>query len=97
MTIRQALEALDLDVLLIIAAAIGLGGVVESSGLAAEIASVISNLAEGSGPVLALIALLVGTTILTEVVTNVASYWRLGLPLVVLWVAVASVLVPVIW
>lgn len=152
-TIRQALESLDLDVLLIIAAAIGLGSVVESSGLAAEIAGWISTLAAGSGPLLALVALLAGTTILTEIVTNVASaammvpialstaelvgedprgwaiavaltastslltpigyqtntivyglggyrfgdYWRLGLPLVVLWIVVASLLVPVIW
>ncbi len=153
LTIRQALESLDLEVLLIIAAAIGLGGVVGSSGLAAEIARGVSSLAVSSGPLLALVALLVGTTILTEIVTNVASaalmvpiamnaaevigedprgwaiavaltastsfltpigyqtntivyslggyrfgdYWRLGLPLVVLWIAVASVLVPIIW
>jgi di/tricarboxylate transporter len=153
LSIRQALEALDLDVLLIIAAAIGLGGVVESSGLAAATAGWISDLAANSGPLVALVALLVGTTILTEVVTNVASaalmvpialstatalgedprgwaiavaltastslltpigyqtntivyglggyrfgdYWRLGLPLVVLWVAIAAVLVPIIW
>jgi di/tricarboxylate transporter len=25
------------------------------------------------------------------------DYWRLGLPLVLLWIVVASVLVPVIW
>ena len=153
LSIRQALESLDLEVLLIIAAAIGLGGVVETSGLADEIARGVSGLAEGSGPIIALVALLVGTTILTEVVTNVASaalmvpiglsaaevvgedprgwaiavaltastsfltpigyqtntivyglggyrfgdYWRLGLPLVVLWVVVASLLVPIIW
>lgn len=153
LSIRQALESLDLDVLLIIAAAIGLGGVVESSGLAAELAGLISNLAIGSGALVALVVLLVGTTILTEIVTNVASaallvpialnaaevvgedprgwavavaltastsfltpigyqtntivyslggyrfgdYWRLGLPLVVIWIAIASLLVPIIW
>lgn len=152
-SIRSAIESLDLDVLLIIAAAIGLGGVVESSGLAGAIADVVSMLAVDSGAVVALVVILVGTTILTEIVTNVASaalmvpialstaelsgedprgwavavaltastsfltpigyqtntivyglggyrfgdYWRLGLPLVVLWIALAATLVPIIW
>ena len=153
LTIRQAVDSLDLEVLLIIAAAIGLGAVVEASGLADVIADGINVIAVASGAVLALGVLLVGTAILTEVVTNVASaalmvpialataervgadprgwaiavavgaslsfltpigyqtntivyglggyrfgdYWRLGLPLVVLWVLAASLLVPVIW
>jgi di/tricarboxylate transporter len=70
---REALDSLDLDVLLIIAAAIGIGRSVEVSGLAEIIAQAIAAVAGQGGAALALLALLVGTTILTEVVTNVAS------------------------
>jgi di/tricarboxylate transporter len=140
-------------VLLIIASAIGIGRAVEVSGLAEIIAQAIAAVAGRGGPALALLALLIGTTILTEVVTNVASaallvpiamqtatmvganprgwavavallasssfltpvgyqtntivyglggykfgdYWRLGLPLVLISIATAMIMVPIVW
>lgn len=70
---RAALEALDLDVLLIIASAIGIGATVESSGLAATVATTIGAVADGTSSTVALLLLLLATALLTEVVTNVAS------------------------
>ena len=70
---NQAREALDLDVLLIVAAAIGLGGAVQSSGLAATLASGIEAIATHTGAVGGLAAIMVGTLVLTELVTNVAA------------------------
>lgn len=154
-TIRfwDARASVDLDVLLIVATAIGLGGAVASSGLADRVARGIEVVADGGGPVLALLAVLVGTLVLTELVTNVAAaalmvpvaldvavrvgadprgwaigvavmascsfltpigyqtntivyglggyrfsdYWRLGLPLTLLALAVTATLVPVVW
>ncbi len=70
---RQAREALDLDVLLIVAAAIGLGGAVQSSGLATVLAHGIEAIATRTGSVGGLAAIMIGTLILTELVTNVAA------------------------
>jgi di/tricarboxylate transporter len=69
----DARSALDVDVLLIVASAIGLGGVVTASGLSGEIAAVIDRAAGAGGAVVALAAVLLGTLVLTEVVTNVAA------------------------
>jgi len=69
----DARSALDVDVLLIVASAIGLGGIVTSSGLSGEIAGVIDGVAGSGGVVAALAAVLLGTLVLTEVVTNVAA------------------------
>ena len=70
---NQAREALDLDVLLIVAAAIGLGGAVQSSGLAGTLASGIEAVATHTGQVGGLAAIMIGTLVLTELVTNVAA------------------------
>ena len=71
--LRDAIASLDVDVLLIIAAAIGIGGVVEESGLAGVIADRIGDVATATSATVALLLLLVATAVLTEVVTNVAS------------------------
>ncbi|MFP5310012.1 MAG: SLC13 family permease [Actinomycetes bacterium] len=70
---REAVRSLDLDVLLIIAGAIGLGAAVEASGMAELIASGVAAAAAGAGPVAALAAVVIGTAVITEVVTNVAA------------------------
>jgi di/tricarboxylate transporter len=70
---RTAIRSLDLDVLLIIAGAIGLGAAVEASGMAELLARGVAAVAAGAGPVAALAAIVIGTAIITEVVTNVAA------------------------
>ena len=74
-TIRfwDARGSLDLDVLLIVAAAIGLGGAITSSGLAEKVGDGIEAIAMNGGTLVALLAVLVGTLVLTELVTNVAA------------------------
>jgi di/tricarboxylate transporter len=69
----DARGSLDLDVLLIVASAIGLGGAIETSGLAGQVADLIEVVAVEGGAVVALLAVLVGTLVLTELVTNVAA------------------------
>ena len=70
---RRALDALDRDVLLIVASAIGLGVGLDVSGLAELIADGITNLADRTGPIVALAAIAVGTILLTELITNAAA------------------------
>lgn len=70
---RRALDALDLDVLLIVAAAIGLGIAMRSSGLADLVADGVTAGAARGSPLLALALVVIGTLVLTELVTNVAA------------------------
>ena len=70
---RRALDALNLDVLLIVAAAIGLGLAMQTSGLAGLVADGVEATAARGGLVLALALVVVGTLVLTELVTNVAA------------------------
>ncbi len=72
-TVQQARDALDVDVLLIIGGSLGLGAAVESSGVAAEVAKGIAGAAASAGPIGALAAVLVGTAVLTETITNSAA------------------------
>ncbi|MDQ3932981.1 MAG: SLC13 family permease [Actinomycetota bacterium] len=72
-SIQQARDALDLDVLLIIGGSLGLGAAVESSGIAATVASGIAGIATTAGAVGALAAVLLGTLVLTEMITNTAA------------------------
>lgn len=69
----RAVEALDVDVLIVVAAAIGLGNVVTASGLTALLSSGIETSATAAGPLAALTLVAVGTILLTEVLTNVAA------------------------
>jgi di/tricarboxylate transporter len=59
-------------VLFILAGSIGLGAIVVSSGLAAEIADAVRYLAAGSA-VLVVVVLVVTTTLLTNLVSNAAA------------------------
>ncbi|MBW3621407.1 MAG: SLC13 family permease, partial [Actinobacteria bacterium] len=73
LTLSDARGALDLEVLTMIAAAIGLGAAVAASGLAEVLATAIAGAGEAGGPLVAVLAIVVGTILLTEMVTNVAA------------------------
>jgi di/tricarboxylate transporter len=73
MTPWEAMEAVDLSVVLLIAAAFGLGAAMESSGLAAALAAAVLQVAGGFGPTGALVGVLLSTILLTEVITNNAA------------------------
>ena len=68
-----ARQAIDLPVLLVIAAALGIGKAVDVTGLAAAAAHVITSVAAGTGPYLALVVVYVTTNVLAELITNKAS------------------------
>ncbi len=70
---RRALESLNFDVLLIVAAAIGLGTAMEVSGLAGVLAGGVEVVAARGGLLLTLAIIVLGTIVLTELVTNVAA------------------------
>ncbi len=69
----DAREAVNLQVLVVIAAALGIGKAVEVSGLAAALAGGIAVLAGSLGPLAVLLVLYVATNVLTEMVTNNAA------------------------
>lgn len=69
----QARNAIDLDVVVTIAAAFGLAAAIRESGLADEFAMWIVDVFEGLGPRGVLLALVIATIVLTELVTNSAA------------------------
>jgi len=73
MTPNEAVEAVDLSVVLLIAAAFGLGAAIQSSGLAGALAETVVGAAGGFGPRGALVGVLLTTILLTEVITNNAA------------------------
>jgi di/tricarboxylate transporter len=73
LSLRQARNALDLDILVLIAAAFGLGAAVASSGLGAVIADLLVRGSAQLGPIGALAGVLVATMALTEMVSNNAA------------------------
>jgi di/tricarboxylate transporter len=73
MTPREALEAVDLGVIFLIAGAFGLGAAIEGSGLGATLAGGIMAVAGGFGPTGALLGVLLTTIVLTEIITNNAA------------------------
>lgn len=70
--ITTARNALDLQVLLLIAAALGLGVAAEKTGLAEGLAQVLTSMATVN-PILALVGLYACTNILTELIANKAA------------------------
>ena len=73
LTLRQARNALDLDILVLIASAFGLGAAVTVSGLGDQVASI---LVAGMGPlgtIGTLAGVLLATMLLTEMVSNNAA------------------------
>ena len=73
LTLRQARDAVDLNIVVLIAAAFGLGAAVQASGLGAAAAGVLVDLLEPFGPMGALAAVLLATMALTELVSNNAA------------------------
>ena len=70
---RRALDAVDRDVILIVAGAIGFAQALTASGLSATLAGTAVTLSDGAGLVGALAVIVVATMVLTELVTNVAA------------------------
>jgi len=73
MTPWEAMESVDLSVILLIAAAFGLGAAMESSGLAETAAAAVLEVGGRFGPFGALAGVLITTILLTEIVTNNAA------------------------
>ena len=73
LTWDEARRAVDLPVLLVIVAALGLGSAIESTGLAAVLGGGLTGLAAGFGPIAVVAAAYVATSLLTEVITNNAA------------------------
>jgi di/tricarboxylate transporter len=73
LTLRQARDAVDLQIVVLIAAAFGLGSAVASSGLAESVAGGLVDVMSPLGPIGALAAIMVATVILTELVSHNAA------------------------
>ena len=73
MSPREALEAIDLSVVLLIGAAFGLGAAVSASGLDATIADFLSRTLGDLADVVLVGVLLAATLVLTELISNSAA------------------------
>jgi di/tricarboxylate transporter len=73
LTPRQARDAIDLNLIVLIAAAFGLGAAVEATGLAAAAADLVTGLMEPAGAIGALAAIIVATVVITELLSNNAA------------------------
>jgi di/tricarboxylate transporter len=73
LTLRQARNALDLDILVLIAAAFGLGAAVTESGLGDLIATGLVGVMAPLGTIGALAGILIATMALTELISNNAA------------------------
>ncbi|MFP5320341.1 MAG: SLC13 family permease [Acidimicrobiia bacterium] len=73
LTFAEARDAVDLDVVLLIGAAFGLGAAMESSGLAGEVADALIGAFDGFGRVGIVFGVVLATAVLTELVTNNAA------------------------
>jgi di/tricarboxylate transporter len=73
LTFAEAKRSVNLDVVVMIAASLGIGTAVESSGLAADAAGVITGAFGGAGAIGVVLGVLLTTLLLTEIVTNNAA------------------------
>jgi di/tricarboxylate transporter len=73
LTPNEARSAVDLDVILLIAAAFGIGNAIEASGLALAAVELFVDPAMALGPVAVLAAVVLATFLLTELITNNAA------------------------
>jgi anion transporter len=73
LSIREAREAIDLDVLTIIAAAFGIGEAMTASGLATRLAGLLLDAAGPFGGLALLVGVMLATVVLTELITNNAA------------------------
>lgn len=72
-SLQEARSAIDVDVVVVLAASFGLAAAIQTSGLAAEFAHVLISAFGGLGDVGVLAAVLLCTAIITQVVTNNAT------------------------
>jgi di/tricarboxylate transporter len=72
-TSPEAQRALNVQVLVVIAAALGVGKAIETTGLAKAVAQSVLSVTQGFGPVAVLAALYLLTNLLTEIITNNAA------------------------
>jgi di/tricarboxylate transporter len=70
LSVHEARRAIDVSVVLTIAMSISLGNAVDSSGLAAELATRLVDLGGSMGEVGLLLVIVVATQLLTEVLSN---------------------------
>ena len=73
LTPTEARDAVDLDVIVVIAASFGIGAAIESSGLAADLADVLIDPFGRWGDLGLLFGVLLATMLLTELITNNAA------------------------
>ena len=73
LTFDEAKRSIDLDVILLIGAAFGLGAAVEQSGLAVSIADGLIGALDGFGTFGLALAIVMATSVLTEIITNNAA------------------------
>ena len=73
MSFAEAKRSIDLDVIVMIAAALGIGTAVETSGLAQDIAGGLTDSLGFLGVAGVVLGILVTTSLLTEIVTNNAA------------------------
>jgi di/tricarboxylate transporter len=73
LTPAEARRALDIDVLVVIAASFGIGAAIEESGLAAALANTLVGGLAAWGPLMLLGAVVLATVTLTELITNNAA------------------------
>ena len=73
LTPAEARAALDIDVLVVIAASFGIGAAIEQSGLAAVLADRLVGGLDTWGPLVLLTAVVLATVTLTELITNNAA------------------------
>lgn len=72
-SLGEAGRAISIDVVVTIAASISLGAAVQASGLAAELASAIATVGEPAGDIGQLVAILLATMLVTELLSNNAA------------------------
>lgn len=73
LTPGEARSAVDLDVVVLIAAAFGLAAAIEVSGLAEALAAALVRVFDGFGPSALILALVLAAVLLTELITNNAA------------------------
>jgi di/tricarboxylate transporter len=73
LSFSEARDAIDLDVILLIGAAFGLGAAIEVTGLAEEVAAGFTDALGGFGTVGLVLGIVLATSLLTELVTNNAA------------------------
>jgi di/tricarboxylate transporter len=73
LTATEARNAVDLDVIVMVAASFGLGAGMEKSGLSDAIAGGLIGVFEGLGPMGILLGIILATSLVTELVTNNAA------------------------